>query len=159
MKRAVRVNINGQDYERDVDLRSTLADFLREDLDLTGTHVGCEHGVCGACTVLFDGLPVRACLMLAAQADGHEVTTIEGVAPSGDDLHPLQEAFWAKHGLQCGYCTPGIIMSACAFLEERPAPSEGEIREMLAGHLCRCTGYHFIVEAIVQAARAMMARR
>ena len=159
MKRAVRVNINGQDYERDVDVRSTLADFLREDLDLTGTHVGCEHGVCGACTVLFDGLPVRACLMLAAQADGHEVTTIEGVAPSGDDLHPLQEAFWAKHGLQCGYCTPGIIMSACAFLEERPAPSEGEIREMLAGHLCRCTGYHFIVEAIVQAARAMMARR
>jgi aerobic-type carbon monoxide dehydrogenase small subunit (CoxS/CutS family) len=159
MKRAVRVNINGQDYERDVDLRSTLADFLREDLDLTGTHVGCEHGVCGACTVLFDGLPVRACLMLAAQADGHEVTTIEGVAPSGDDLHPLQEAFWAKHGLQCGYCTPGIIMSACAFLEERPAPSEGEIREMLAGHLCRCTGYHFIVEAIVQAARAMVARR
>ena len=159
MKRAVRVNINGQDYERDVDLRSTLADFLREDLDLTGTHVGCEHGVCGACTVLFDGLPVRACLRLAAQADGHEVATIEGVAPSGDDLHPLQEAFWAKHGLQCGYCTPGIIMSACAFLEERPAPSEGEIREMLAGHLCRCTGYHFIVEAIVQAARAMMARR
>ena len=159
MKRAVRVKINGQDYERDVDLRSTLADFLREDLDLTGTHVGCEHGVCGACTVLFDGLPVRACLMLAAQADGHEVTTIEGVAPSGGDLHPLQEAFWAKHGLQCGYCTPGIIMSACAFLEERPAPSEGEIREMLAGHLCRCTGYHFIVEAIAQAARAMMARR
>jgi len=159
MKRAVRVKINGQDYERDVDLRSTLADFLREDLDLTGTHVGCEHGVCGACTVLFDGLPVRACLMLAAQADGHEVTTIEGVAPSGDDLHPLQEAFWAKHGLQCGYCTPGIIMSACAFLEERPAPSEREIREMLAGHLCRCTGYHFIVEAIAQAARAMMARR
>jgi aerobic-type carbon monoxide dehydrogenase small subunit (CoxS/CutS family) len=159
MKLAVRVNINGQDYERDVDPRSTLADFLREDLDLTGTHVGCEHGVCGACTVLFDGLPVRACLMLAAQADGHEVTTIEGVAPSGDDLHPLQEAFWAKHGLQCGYCTPGIIMSACAFLEERPAPSEGEIREMLAGHLCRCTGYHFIVEAIAQAARAMMARR
>jgi carbon-monoxide dehydrogenase small subunit len=159
MKRAVQVKINGQDYERDVDLRSTLADFLREDLDLTGTHVGCEHGVCGACTVLFDGLPVRACLMLAAQADGHEVTTIEGVAPSGDDLHPLQEAFWAKHGLQCGYCTPGTTMSACAFLEERPAPSEGEIREMLAGHLCRCTGYHFIVEAIAQAARAMMARR
>jgi len=159
MKRAVQVKINGQDYERDVDVRSTLADFLREDLDLTGTHVGCEHGVCGACTVLFDGLPVRACLMLAAQADGHEVTTIEGVAPSGDDLHPLQEAFWAKHGLQCGYCTPGIIMSACAFLEERPAPSEREIREMLAGHLCRCTGYHFIVEAIAQAARAMMARR
>ena len=155
MKRAVRVNINGQDYERDVDLRSTLADFLREDLGLTGTHVGCEHGVCGACTVLFDRLPVRACLMLAAQADGHEVTTIEGVAPSGDVLHPLQEAFWAKHGLQCGYCTPGIIMSACAFLKQHPAPTEGEIREMLAGHLCRCTGYHFIVEAIAEAARAL----
>jgi carbon-monoxide dehydrogenase small subunit len=159
MKQPVRLAVNGQQRAGAAEARTSLADFLRDDLDLTGTHVGCEHGVCGACTVLFDGLPVRACLMLAAQADGHEVTTIEGVAPSGDDLHPLQEAFWAKHGLQCGYCTPGIIMSACAFLEERPAPSEGEIREMLAGHLCRCTGYHFIVEAIAEAARAMMARR
>ena len=156
---SVQFEVNGKNVEVEVEPRLTLADCLRHHLRLTGTHVGCEHGVCGACTVLFDGLPVRACLMLAAQADGHEVTTIEGVAPSGDDLHPLQEAFWAKHGLQCGYCTPGIIMSACAFLEERPAPSEREIREMLAGHLCRCTGYHFIVEAIVQAARAMMARR
>jgi carbon-monoxide dehydrogenase small subunit len=159
MKRAVRVKVNGKDYGRDVDVRSTLADFLREDLDLTGTHVGCEHGVCGACTVLLDGAPVRSCLMLAAQADGHEVGTIEGVAPSGDELHPVQEAFWAKHGLQCGYCTPGIIMSACAFLEESPTPTDGEIREMLSGHLCRCTGYHFIVEAIAEAARAMAARR
>ena len=155
MKRALRLKVNGQDQSRDVDVRSTLADFLREDLDLTGTHVGCEHGVCGACTVLLDGEPVRACLMLAAQADGHEVTTIEGVAPSDEALHPIQEAFWAKHGLQCGYCTPGIIMSACAFLRDRPSPTADEIREMLAGHLCRCTGYHFIVEAIAEAARAL----
>ena len=157
MKRGVSVTVNGRSHEREVDVRSTLADFLREDLDLTGTHLGCEHGVCGACTVLLDGEPVRACLMLAAQADGHEVTTIEGVAPSDDALHPLQEAFWACHGLQCGYCTPGIIMSACAFLRDTPAPSEAAIREMLSGHLCRCTGYHFIVEAIAQAARAMAA--
>jgi len=155
MKRAVRVNVNGQDLSRDVDVRSTLADFLREDLDLTGTHVGCEHGVCGACTVLLDGEPVRACLMLAVQADGHAVDTIEGVAPTEEALHPIQEAFSAKHGLQCGYCTPGIIMSACAFLKDHPSPTEAEIREMLAGHLCRCTGYHLIVEAIAEAARAL----
>ena len=159
MKRGVSVTVNGKRHERDVDVRSTLADFLREDLDLTGTHLGCEHGVCGACTVLLEGEPVRACLMLAAQADGHEVTTIEGLAPSEDALHPVQEAFWAKHGLQCGYCTPGIIMSAAAFLAEKPAPTDGEIREMLSGHLCRCTGYHFIVEAIREAARAMAAKR
>ena len=158
MKRDVSVKVNGQDYRREVDVRTTLADFLREDLGLTGTHVGCEHGVCGACTVLLDGAPVRSCLMLAAQAEGHEVATIEGVAPSDDQLHPIQEAFSAKHGLQCGYCTPGIIMSACAFLEDTPAPTDGEIREMLSGHLCRCTGYHFIVEAIALAARAMAAR-
>jgi len=159
MKRGVSVTVNGKRHERDVDVRSSLADFLREDLDLTGTHLGCEHGVCGACTVLLEGEPVRACLMLAAQADGHEVRTIEGLAPSEDALHPLQEAFWAKHGLQCGYCTPGIIMSAAAFLAEKPAPTDGEIREMLSGHLCRCTGYHFIVEAIREAARAMAAKR
>jgi aerobic-type carbon monoxide dehydrogenase small subunit (CoxS/CutS family) len=154
MKRAIRVTVNGVLHARDADVRSTLADFVREDLDLTGTHVGCEHGVCGACTVLLDGEPVRACLMLAVQADGRAITTIEGIAP-GDGLHPVQEAFWAKHGLQCGYCTPGIIVSACAFLEEHPAPTHEEIREMLAGHLCRCTGYHFIVEAIAEAARTM----
>jgi len=159
MKRGVSVTVNGKRHERDVDVRSSLADFLREDLDLTGTHLGCEHGVCGACTVLLEGEPVRACLMLAAQADGHEVRTIEGLASSEDALHPLQEAFWAKHGLQCGYCTPGIIMSAAAFLAEKPAPTDGEIREMLSGHLCRCTGYHFIVEAIREAARAMAAKR
>jgi aerobic carbon-monoxide dehydrogenase small subunit len=158
MKRGVKVTINGKEYQRDVEVRSTLADFLRDDLDLTGTHVGCEHGVCGACTVLLDGEPVRSCLMLAAQADGHEVATIEGVAPSDEKLHPIQEAFWAKHGLQCGYCTPGIIMSACAFLRDTLTPTDGEIREMLSGHLCRCTGYHFIVEAIAEAARAMAPR-
>jgi len=158
VKRGVNVKITAPVYQRDVDVRSTLADFLRDDLDLTGTHLGCEHGVCGACTVLLDGEPVRSCLMLAAQADGHEVATIEGVAPSDDQLHPIQEAFWAKHGLQCGYCTPGIIMSACAFLRDTPTPTHGEIREMLSGHLCRCTGYHFIVEAIAEAARVMATR-
>lgn len=154
MTRTIRVTVNGRDHERAVEPRQTLADFLREDLELTGTHVGCEHGVCGACTVWLDGDPVRACLMLAVQADGQRITTIEGIAPA-EGLHPVQEAFWAKHGLQCGYCTPGIIMSACAFLRERPAPSRDEIRRMLAGHLCRCTGYHFIVEAIEAAAQAL----
>ena len=157
MKRAVTVIVNGAAHAVEVDVRSTLADFLREDLELTGTHVGCEHGVCGACTVLLDDEPVRSCLMLAVQADSRRITTIEGVAPA-EGLHPIQEAFWAKHGLQCGYCTPGIIMSACAFLEDTPTPTHGEIREMLSGHLCRCTGYHFIVEAIAEAARAMAAR-
>jgi len=151
---SIRVTVNGQEHDRSVEPRTTLADFLREDLGLTGTHVGCEHGVCGACTVWLDTEPVRACLMLAVQVDGRRITTIEGIA-SGEALHPVQEAFWAKHGLQCGYCTPGIIMSACAFLRERPAPSREEIREMLAGHLCRCTGYHFIVEAIEAAALAL----
>jgi carbon-monoxide dehydrogenase small subunit len=151
------VTVNGREYDRMVEARVTLADFLREDLDLTGTHVGCEHGVCGACTVLLDGETVRACLMLAVQADGRAVSTIEGLAP-GEALHPIQEAFWAGHGLQCGYCTPGIIMSATAFLREHPDPSREEIREMLAGHLCRCTGYHFIVEAIEAAARRLAGR-
>jgi carbon-monoxide dehydrogenase small subunit len=155
MTRPIRVTVNGQEHARAVEPRQTLADFLRDDLDLTGTHVGCEHGVCGACTVLLDGEPVRSCLMLAVQADGQQITTIEGVAPADGGLHPIQEAFWAKHGLQCGYCTPGIVMSACAFLRERPLPSREEIREMLAGHLCRCTGYHFIVEAIEAAAQAL----
>jgi carbon-monoxide dehydrogenase small subunit len=153
---AIRVTVNGQVHERAVEPRATLADLLRDDLDLTGTHVGCEHGVCGACTVLLDGEPIRACLLLAVQADGRRVETIEGVAP-GEGLHPIQEAFQARHGLQCGYCTPGIIMSVTAFLRERPAPTREEIREMLGGHLCRCTGYHFIVEAVEAAARALAA--
>ncbi|HEY7204709.1 MAG TPA: (2Fe-2S)-binding protein [Methylomirabilota bacterium] len=156
MNRTIRLTVNGQEYERAVEPRTTLADFLRDDLELTGTHVGCEHGVCGACTVLLDDEPVRSCLMLAVQADSRRITTIEGVAPA-EGLHPVQEAFWIKHGLQCGYCTPGIVMSTCAFLRERPDPSPEEIREMLAGHLCRCTGYHFIVEAIEAAARALKA--
>ncbi|MBI3456561.1 MAG: (2Fe-2S)-binding protein [Candidatus Rokubacteria bacterium] len=150
--RSIRVRVNGREFERTVEARKSLADFLREDLDLTGTHVGCEHGVCGVCTVTLDGAPVRSCLLLAVQADGSEVLTVEGLAPAGG-LHPLQEAFWAHHGLQCGFCTPGILMSACAFLRDHPAPSETEIREMLAGQLCRCTGYEHIVEAIRAAAQ------
>jgi carbon-monoxide dehydrogenase small subunit len=151
VKRTVRVVVNGGCHEREVEARTSLADFLREDLDLTGTHVGCEHGVCGACTVLLDGDPIRSCLMLAVQADGASVTTVEGLAP-GDGLHPLQEAFWAHHGLQCGYCTPGILLTAHAFLREHPTPTRDEIREMLAGNLCRCTGYQFVVEAVYRAA-------
>jgi len=151
VKRTVRVVVNERAYERSVEVRSSLVDFLREDLDLTGTHVGCEHGVCGACTVLLDGEPIRSCLMLAVQADGKQFTTVEGLAPEGG-LDPLQEAFWAHHGLQCGFCTPGILLTAHAFLREHPSPTREEIREMLAGTLCRCTGYHFIVEAVYAAA-------
>ena len=145
--RTVRVRVNGVEQERPVEVRKNLADFLRDDLDLTGTHVGCEHGVCGACTVLLDGEPVRSCLLLAVQAEGAAVTTIEGLA-DGERLHPLQQAFWDHHGLQCGFCTPGILLTAKALLEENPRPSEDEIREAISGNLCRCTGYHFIVEAI-----------
>ena len=168
MKRPVRLTVNGRSVERTVEPRTSLADLLREDLDLTGTHVGCEHGVCGACTVLLDDEPIRACLMLAVQTDGRSVTTIEGLAGAGSglpgagsgmagdgELHPLQQAFRDKHGLQCGFCTPGILLTAHAYLREHPAPSPEEIREMLAGNLCRCTGYHFIVEAIAAAARTM----
>jgi len=150
--RTVRVRVNGVEQERPVEVRKNLADFLRDDLDLTGTHVGCEHGVCGACTVLLDGEPVRSCLLLAVQAEGASVTTIEGLADE-ERLHPLQQAFWDHHGLQCGFCTPGILLTAKAFLEENPRPSEAEIREAISGNLCRCTGYHFIVEAILAVAR------
>jgi aerobic-type carbon monoxide dehydrogenase small subunit (CoxS/CutS family) len=169
MKQAVRLVVNGQSRAGAAEARTSLADFLRDDLDLTGTHVGCEHGVCGACTVLLEGEPVRACLMLAVQAEGRSVMTIEGLAgadssvagadsngsEAGGELHPIQKAFMAKHGLQCGFCTPGIILTAAAFLRDTPSPSHEEIREMLAGNLCRCTGYHFIVEAITEAARVM----
>jgi len=151
MKRIVRLTVNGKEMEGAAEPRTSLADFLRDDLDLTGTHVGCEHGVCGACTVLLDGLAVRSCLMLAVQAEGRRIMTIEGLA-GGDGLHPLQQAFQDKHGLQCGFCTPGILLTAYAYLREHPAPSHEEIREMLAGNLCRCTGYHFIVDAIAAAA-------
>ncbi len=151
----VTTSVNGARYTRVVEPRMLLSDFIRHELELTGTHVGCEHGVCGACTVLVDGLPMRSCLMLAPQAQGREILTIEGLAADGDRLHPLQEAFHEKHGLQCGFCTPGILMTMKAFLEETPDPSDGEIREALSGNLCRCTGYQHIVEAVKLAATRM----
>ena len=147
MTRTIRLRVNGETREGTVEPRTSLADFLRDGLDLTGTHVGCEHGVCGACTVLLDGAPVRSCLLLAIQMDGADLTTVEGLA-EGDRLHPLQQAFWDHHGLQCGFCTPGILLTAKALLDETPHPTDAEIREAIAGNLCRCTGYHFIVEAI-----------
>ncbi|HEX5761217.1 MAG TPA: (2Fe-2S)-binding protein [Thermoanaerobaculia bacterium] len=159
--RAVAVTVNGRRHERQVEPRLLLSDFLRQDLGLTGTHVGCEHGVCGACTVLYDGEPVRSCLLLAVQADGHAVTTVEGLvpepagggSPDPDRLHPLQEAFWECHALQCGFCTPGFLMTLVPFLEEHPEPSEDEVRHALSGNLCRCTGYQHIVDAVLLAAR------
>ena len=150
--RAVRLHVNGVPHALTVEPRRTLADVLRDDLGLTGTHVGCEHGVCGACTVLWDGEPVRSCLLFAIQMDGASLTTVEGLA-DGERLHPIQEAFWATHGLQCGFCTPGILLTAKALLDQNPRPTETEIREAIGGNLCRCTGYHFIVEAIAAAAR------
>jgi aerobic carbon-monoxide dehydrogenase small subunit len=147
----IAVTVNGRVYERDVEPRLLLSDFLRHELGLTGTHVGCEHGVCGACTILFDGEPVRSCIMLAVQADGHALTTVEGLTPAGG-LHPLQEAFWECHGLQCGFCTPGFLMTLVPFLETNPDPSEEEIRQALSGNLCRCTGYQHIVDAVKLAA-------
>lgn len=136
------------EYEREVEVRKTLADFLREDLGLRGTHLGCEHGVCGACTILFDGASVRSCSLYAVQADGADILTVEGLAPAGGPLHPIQEAFRDHHGLQCGFCTPGFLMPALELLVERRNPSEEEIREAISGNLCRCTGYQGIVEAI-----------
>jgi len=147
----IAVTVNGRAYERDVEPRLLLSDFLRHELGLTGTHVGCEHGVCGACTILFDGEPVRSCIMLAVQADGHALATVEGLAPAGG-LHPLQEAFWECHGLQCGFCTPGFLMTLVPFLEANSDPSEEEIRQALSGNLCRCTGYQHIVDAVKLAA-------
>jgi len=151
---AIKVTVNGVPYEASVPARLLLADFLREHLGLVGTHLGCEHGVCGACTVLMDGRSVRSCLVFAVQADGAEILTVEGLARNGQ-LHPLQEAFRDKQGLQCGFCTPGMLLRAYEFLQENPEPTEEEIREAIAGNLCRCTGYQFIVEAIQDAARRM----
>jgi carbon-monoxide dehydrogenase small subunit len=148
----VRVVVNGTAHERQVESRLLLSDFIRHELGLTGTHVGCEHGVCGACTILFDGQSVRSCLMFAVQAHGHELLTVEGLGTPGE-LHPLQQAFWEKHGLQCGYCTPGILMTLVPFLAENPNPAEQEVREALSGNLCRCTGYQNIVDAVLFAAR------
>src|SRR5262249_46160381 len=138
-----------------VEARLLLSDFIRHDLLLAGTHVGCEHGVCGACTILFDGLATRSCLMLAAQANRHEIVTVEGLAPDPSRLTPLQEAMHENHGLQCGYCTPGILMTMTAFLTENPSPREDEVREALSGNLCRCTGYQHIVDAVLAAAGRM----
>ncbi len=150
---SITVTVNGKPYERQVEARLLLSDFLRHELDLTGTHVGCEHGVCGACTILFDNQPIRSCLTFAVQAHGHAITTVEGLAHGLDDLHPLQQAFWEAHGLQCGFCTPGILMTLIPFLEENPDPTETEIREALSGNLCRCTGYQHIVDAVILAAQ------
>lgn len=155
----ISVTVNGQRYERRVPVRLLLSDFLRHDLRLTGTHVGCEHGVCGCCTVLLNGEAVRSCLMFAVQADNLFLTTIEGMAGTQSDLHPIQQAFLEKHGLQCGFCTPGVIMSVHALLHDHPDPSEEEIREGLSGNICRCTGYQNIVEAVKLAAGRLRASR
>jgi aerobic-type carbon monoxide dehydrogenase small subunit (CoxS/CutS family) len=153
----IALTVNGKRYQRRAEARMLLSDFIRHELLLAGTHVGCEHGVCGACTILFDGEPVRSCLIFAAQANGHEIKTIEGLAPTPDALHPLQQAMHEHHGLQCGYCTPGILMTMTAFLAENPAPNEAEVREALSGNLCRCTGYQHIVAAVLAAAARMRA--
>ncbi len=152
MNHEITVSVNEQTYSRSVEARMLLSDFLRHELGLTGTHVGCEHGVCGACTVLLDGVPVRSCLTFAVQAQGHVVQTVEGLAADPAALHPLQQAFWEAHGLQCGFCTPGFLMTLVPFLEENPNPTEAEIRSALSGNICRCTGYQFIVEAVQRAA-------
>ncbi len=149
------VLVNGTSWERDVEPRLLLSDFLRGELGLTGTHVGCEHGVCGACTVLFDDEPSRSCIMLAAQADGHRIQTIEGLASADGTLSPVQAAFREAHGLQCGFCTPGLLMTVTAFLRDTPAPSESEVREVVSGHLCRCTGYQHIIQAVLLAAQPL----
>jgi aerobic carbon-monoxide dehydrogenase small subunit len=148
-KKKIAVTVNGKAYRRNVEVRQNLGDFLREDLDLTGTHIGCEHGACGACTVLLNGQSIRSCLMFAAQADGAEITTVEGLS-DGDRLHPLQESFWECHALQCGYCTPGFLLTLVPFLRDHPNPSEEEIRKAISGNLCRCTGYQNIVLAVLK---------
>jgi aerobic-type carbon monoxide dehydrogenase small subunit (CoxS/CutS family) len=152
-ERAIRVTVNGRTYERTVEVRKTLADFLRDDLDLTGTHLGCEHGVCGACTIVMDGAAVRSCLLFAVQAHGRQLQTVEGLA-DGERLNPLQEAFREHHGLQCGFCTPGFLMTLTCFLRETPDPTEAQVREAISGNLCRCTGYKNIVAAALAAARS-----
>jgi aerobic carbon-monoxide dehydrogenase small subunit len=150
--RRITVEVNGERHERDVEARRLLVHFLRDDIDLTGTHVGCDTGNCGACTVLLDGMAVKSCMLLAVQADGAKVETVEGLAPDGE-LHPLQEAFSSFHALQCGYCTPGMLMSAKHLLDHNPEPTESEIRRAIQGNICRCTGYVNIIEAIAAAAK------
>jgi aerobic-type carbon monoxide dehydrogenase small subunit (CoxS/CutS family) len=151
----ITLEVNGTAYRRDVEPRLLLSDFLRHEIGLTGTHVGCEHGVCGACTILWNGAPARACLIFAVQAEGHAIRTVEGLAPAPGQLNLLQQAFQDAHALQCGYCTPGILMTMTAFLEENPSPSEHEVRDALSGNLCRCTGYQHIVDAVLLAAERM----
>jgi carbon-monoxide dehydrogenase small subunit len=153
--RNIAVTVNGKRHEATVPVRVTLADFLRHQLGLTGTHLGCEHGVCGACTVLFDGYSARSCLMLAVQADGHAIMTVEGIATDADTLHPLQQAFHEHHGLQCGFCTPGILTTLIELLRDNPDPTEEDIRIGISGNLCRCTGYQNIVTAALDAAKRM----
>jgi aerobic-type carbon monoxide dehydrogenase small subunit (CoxS/CutS family) len=149
--RKISMTINGQRYETEVEPRRLLSDVIRDTFGLTGTHVGCEHGVCGACTIQWDGQPVRSCLLFAVQADGANLRTVEGLAPNDTDLHPIQQAFWEEHGLQCGFCTPGFLMTIEALLRENPKPTEEEIRIGISGNLCRCTGYQNIVKAVQRA--------
>ncbi len=157
MTTPLRLYVNGDRYDLDVEPRRTLADALRDDCGLTGTHLGCEHGVCGACTVLVDGQPVRSCLMFAVQAEGSSVRTVEGLAPDDDTLHPVQQAFWDNHGLQCGFCTPGFLTLITGYLEENPAADEEELRDVLSSNLCRCTGYQNIIKATLAAQKTMNA--
>jgi len=154
-KREITLTVNGVPYTRSVEPRLLLSDFIRHDLGLTGTHVGCEHGVCGACTILVGGDAIRSCLSLAVQLDGAVITTVEGLAPNAEELHPIQEAFRQEHGLQCGFCTPGFLMTLMPFLNENPNPSDSEIREALSDNICRCTGYQNIVKAVKTAAEKL----
>jgi carbon-monoxide dehydrogenase small subunit len=154
-KKKIQLEINGVQYEGEAEPRRLLSDFIRDDLGLHGTHVGCEHGVCGACTIQWDGNPVRACLMFAVQANGARLRTVEGMAPDSDNLHPIQQAFTEVHALQCGFCTPGILMTVQALLRDNPNPSEAEVRDGLSGNLCRCTGYQNIVKAVLLAAEKL----
>lgn len=157
--RSISFEVNGRKFERTIETRTTLVDVLRQELGLTGTHIGCEHGVCGACTVLVDGLSARSCLMLAVQADGHKVTTVEGLAGPGNTLSPLQQAFWEENALQCGFCTPGMLTTLTELLAANPDPTEHEIRETISGNICRCTGYQSIVEATLLAAARLRQER
>ncbi len=153
-RRHIQMKVNGIEYEGDVEPRKLLVDFLREDLELIGTHIGCEHGICGACTILLNGRSVRSCLMFAVQADGAEIMTIEGLAGK-TELHPIQAAFRENHGLQCGYCTPGMLMTSYELLKENPNPTKGEVKKAISSVLCRCTGYKQVVDSVMAAAEAM----
>ncbi|WP_374632126.1 (2Fe-2S)-binding protein [Ferrovibrio sp.] len=156
--RSISLTVNGRAVAADVEVRLTLADFLRQNLRLTGTHLGCEHGVCGACTILLDGRSARSCLMLAVQANGHAITTVEGLAPNAEQMHPLQIAFQEQHALQCGFCTPGMLTTLTELLRDNPDPSAAQVREAISGNLCRCTGYNSIVDATLQAAKKLRER-